>query len=105
MEHEQYHLPEREDRTNQDYDSSPNVLKFAKNIIVGRDRIILDSNKGLFTGYVIRGINTTGVSTLTVIDPSLGGFVTLRTNSDIGAITLNASSPGEKGQELYVKID
>lgn len=106
MDHEQYNLEEEFfDPVKDDFFSSANVLQTAKSIIVGKDKVILDPNKGLLTGYVVRGIQTTGYSTLTVIDPDQGGFWQVRTNGDYGASTFNAASPGQKGQELYVKVD
>ena len=103
-EHEQYNLPVTVQEA-KDYDSSPNVLKFAKTIIVGRDRITLDANKGLLTGYVVRGIDSTGYSAVTVFDADKAGFHQVRTDLDVGNATLNMTHAGQKGQEIYLKLD
>lgn len=91
----------------EDFRSSPNVLQTAKTIIVGdvRRRTVIDPNKGFFTNYVVRGINTTGYSAVVVLDADLGGFYQLRTNGDYGDATINANHPGQEGQEMYVKLD
>ena len=112
-EHQQYNL---EDSNNQssmapygldgnDFVSSPNVLQTGKSIIVGKNRVINDSNKGLITNYVIRGIDTTGYSTVTVFDSTFNGLHQVRTHPDFGNTTIDMTSPGEKGQEIYLKID
>jgi hypothetical protein len=107
MNHEQYNLPSPTNvpTQEQDFASSGNVLATSKSIVVGKNKVVLDPNKGLFSAYVVRGINTTGYSSLVVFDPTLGGFCQVRTNGDYGAATINTTTPGEKGQELYVKLD
>lgn len=110
-EHKQFNLPgnKLEDRNvgirNQDFQSSPNVLKTFKSIVVGNDKVVLDPDKGLFAGYLVRGINTTGYSTLTVFDSDLAGLHQIRTNLDVGDATIDMNSPGRAGQEIYLKID
>src|SRR3990167_4913761 len=108
MDHQQYYQEKDEKLFNpaeNDFFSSPNVLQTSKAVHIGKDKVVLDPNKGLLASYVVRGINSTGYSTLVVFDPTLGGFCQVRTNGDYGAATINTTTPGEKGQELYVKID
>ena len=88
-----------------DFTSTPNILFTGKSIVVGKNKVINDPNKGLFTAYVVRGMNSTGYSSLVVFDPTLGGFCQVRTFIDVGNATINTTSPGEEGQELYVKVD
>ena len=95
----------QENEFNQDWYSTPNVLATQKTVIIGKNRVIADPNKGLFTNYVLRGINSTGYSTVTVFDSSLEGFHQVRTHIDVGNATLTMTSGGSKGQEMYLKID
>jgi hypothetical protein len=55
--------------------------------------------------YVVRGQNSTGYSSVTVLDPTLGGFCKIRTHIDVGNAVVTATSPGELGQELHLKIE
>ena len=107
--HEQFNLDGMEQEFNtendQDFVSTPNVIFTSKSVVVGRNKVINDPNKGLFTAYVVRGVNTTGYSSVVVFDPTLGGFCQVRTFLDVGNATINTTSAGEKGQELYVRID
>jgi hypothetical protein len=105
-EHLQINLPsEAQDLANrllQDFElKRPNVLRTAKEII--SDNKV--KGKRMEGPYLIRGANTTGYSTVTVFDPSLGGFCQIRTHIDVGDASITTNSPGENGQELYLKVD
>lgn len=107
-EYKQYNIEEEEkkyDVSNDNFVSSANLISSSKTLVIGKNKVILEPNNGLFTAYVARGVNSTGYSAVVVFDPTLGGFCQVRSNGDYGDTTINATTPGEKGQELYVKID
>jgi hypothetical protein len=85
----------------QGIENSPNVWKTAKQIL-SNDKII---GKCFSGNYLVRGINSTGYSTVTVFDSGLEGLHQIRTHIDVGNATITLTSPGEKGQEMYLKID
>ena len=93
------------ERNQKDFDSSLNVLATGKSITVGREKITLDPNKGLLAQYVVRGINTTGYSAVVIFDADQSGFHQVRTNGDYGNATINMNHPGQKGQEIYIRVD
>lgn len=106
--HEQIYLEVKDDfeeTQGKDFTSLANILRTAKSLVVGDRKVTLDPNKGLLTNYVVRGVNTTGYSALVVFDSDLSGFHTIRTNGDYGNATINMNHPGQKGQEVYIKID
>lgn len=108
-EHKQFDLPKRKDErklgVDLDFISTPNVLKTAKGVVVGADRITLDPDVGVFSNFIVRGINSTGYSTVTVFDSDDPGLHQVRTFIDVGDATVTMTSPGRKGQEIYLKID
>jgi hypothetical protein len=106
-EHKQLNMPtekERQasERPKPDFElKQPNILRTAKQII--SDAQI--QGKKFSGAYLVRGVNSTGYSSVTVLDPTLGSFCKLRTHIDVGNAVVTATSPGEAGQELYLKID
>ena len=94
-----------DDQNLPEFDVSANVIKSDKTIIVGRDKVTLDTNKGLLAQYVVRGVNTTGYSSVIVFDADASGFHEIRTNGDYGNATINMTHGGQKGQEIYIKVD
>lgn len=82
-------------------DNFPSIFKTSKQIL-SNDKI---SGKHFEGRYMVRGINTTGYSTYTVFDPALEGLHQIRTFIDVGNTTITLTSPGESGQEMYLKID
>lgn len=87
--------------TLQGIDNFPSIFKTSKQIL-SNDKVSARHFEGR---YVVRGINSTGYSTYTVFDPSLEGLHQVRTFIDVGDATIALSSPGENGQEIYLKID
>lgn len=107
IDHKQFNLPNENEQQVHNPILSDFELKQA-NILKTAKEIHTDSKaKGkYFEGnYMVRGINTTGYSTVTVFGPEFGGFCQVRTFIDTGNATITATSPGNKGQELYLKID
>jgi len=100
----QYQFEEELD-TVEDFISTGNVLQTAKSIIVGKDKVSLDPNKGLLTNFVVRGVNSTGYSSVVVFDADQNGFHQVRTNGDYGNATINMNHGGQKGQEIYIRVD
>ena len=86
---------------------TPNTLQTSKTVIVGdvRSRTTIDPNRGFFTNYVVRGIDSTGYSAVVVLDTDLAGLKVLRTNGDYGNATINLTHPGQRGQEMYLKLE
>ena len=85
----------------QGIENSPNVWKTAKQIL-SNDKI---TGKYFSGNFLVRGVNTTGYSTVTVFDVDQPGFHQIRTFLDVGNATITTTYPGQKGQELYMKID
>lgn len=103
-EHKQYNLPTQELSQNgvNDFElKQSNILRTAKEIRTDSRSY----GKSFGGNYVVRGIQTTGYSSVTVFDTKLSGFCQLRTFIDVGNATVTLTGPGEKGQELYLKID
>ena len=103
----QQFMLEPEEENKYPFLDTPNVMQIPKTVVVGdsRSRTTIDPNRGFFTNYVVRGIDTTGYSAVVVFDSDLSGFKQLRTNGDYGNATINLTHPGQKGQEMYVKLD
>jgi hypothetical protein len=106
MDFEQYQLkPQDVPVKNQDQlqgvDNSPNIFKTAKQIL-SNDKI---TGKYLAGNYLVRGINSTGYSTVTVFDADSPGFHQVRTFIDVGNTTITINHPGQKGQDFFLKID
>lgn len=101
--HKQFDLPKLpvEEADNTFELKQSNVLRTAKQIITDSR----STGKDFGGNYVVRGVQSTGYSTLTVFDSKGPGFCQLRTNGDYGNATVTLTGPGEKGQELYLKLD
>lgn len=101
--HEQFNLPELNPLQNEmDFElKQSNILRTAKQI-VSDSRV---QGKTLGGNYTVRGIQTTGYSSVTVFDVNGSGFCQIRTFLDVGDATIRMTGTGEKGQELYLKID
>lgn len=100
--HKQYNLPTFQQDIMSDFElKQGNILRTAKEL-----RTDSRSYGRSFGGnYVVRGLQTTGYSSVTVFDDKRPGFCQVRTFIDVGNATITISGPGERGQELYMKID
>lgn len=102
--HEQFNLSPTQDRQENKLhgiDNMPNIFKTAKQIL-SNDKI---AGKHFSGNYLVRGVNSTGYSTVTVFDAYSNGLHQVRTFIDVGDATITMNGGGEKGQEIYLKID
>lgn len=99
----QFDIPKpEEDIFNGDFElQQANILRTAK-------QVVSDSRVGgqYFEGnHVVRGVQSTGYSSVTVFDVNGPGFCQIRTFIDVGDATVRMNGAGRRGQELYLKID
>lgn len=103
-EHKQFQLNKKDNPQNNGNNfelTQLNTLRTAKEII-SDTRI---KGKEISGNYVVRGIQTTGYSSVTVFDTYLPGMYQVRTFIDVGDATITTTGVGQEGQDIFIKID
>ncbi len=82
-------------------------LRAAKRLI---NRLILDGfhyerGRGLGVDFVVRGSDSTTYAAETVFDSSKSAFKKIRTDASVGNSIFRMTTPGQIGQELFLKIE